>query len=59
MDVKIGYPARWRDYSPLDIRPDDLVGAVLRGQQFEFDRQHRRVGAAVDRAEWQMTVSTS
>lgn len=58
MDVKIGYPARWRDYSALDIRPDDLAGNVLRAQRFEFDRQHRRVGAAVDRSEWQMNVST-
>lgn len=58
MDVKIGYPAHWRDYSALTIRPDDLAGNVLRAQRFEFDRQHRRVGAAVDRAEWQMNVST-
>jgi putative endopeptidase len=58
MTVKIGYPARWRSYAALDIRADDLAGNVLRGQMFDYDRQHRRVGAPVDRAEWQMTVST-
>lgn len=58
MTVKIGHPSRWRDYSALSISADDLIGNVLRAQAFEFDRQHRRVGAAVDRAEWQMTVPT-
>src|SRR5690606_19549640 len=24
--VKIGYPNKWRDYSDLEIRPDDLFG---------------------------------
>ena len=24
--VKIGYPEKWRDYSALEIRPDDLFG---------------------------------
>jgi putative endopeptidase len=27
---KIGYPDRWRDYGPVDIRRDDLVGSVQR-----------------------------
>ncbi|MCI4592051.1 M13 family metallopeptidase [Sphingobium sp. BYY-5] len=58
MNVKIGYPKGWRDYSALTIRPDDLIGNILRAQQFDYDRQHRRVGALVDREEWQMTVST-
>lgn len=57
MDVKIGYPSQWRDYGALDIRATDLAGNVLRARQFEFDRQHRRVGQAVDRNEWQMAVA--
>ena len=24
--VKIGYPEKWRDYSALEIRPDDVAG---------------------------------
>src|SRR5690606_38238001 len=27
---KIGYPDKWRDYSKLEIRPDDLLGNVHR-----------------------------
>ena len=26
LDVKIGYPDKWRDYSALAVRPDDLFG---------------------------------
>lgn len=34
---KIGYPDKWRDYSALVLRPDDLLGNVLRAESFEFD----------------------
>ena len=27
---KIGYPNKWRDYSKLDIKNDDLAGNVMR-----------------------------
>ena len=30
---KIGYPDKWRDYSKLEIRRDDLVGNVRRGER--------------------------
>ena len=28
LNVKIGYPTKWRDYSALSISPDDLFGDV-------------------------------
>ena len=31
--VKIGYPDRWRDYTALEIKPDDLIGNVVRDRQ--------------------------
>src|SRR5262249_25081006 len=31
LNVKIAYPAKWRDYSTLEIRPDDLVGDLQAG----------------------------
>ena len=36
---KIGYPDRWRDYSGLEVRRDDLLGNVQRGDAFEAHRQ--------------------
>jgi len=55
---KIGYPDRWKDYSALDVRPDDLLGNVLRAAAWEFDFDLRRIGGPVDRDEWLMTPQT-
>jgi putative endopeptidase len=56
--VKVGYPKQWRDYSTLKISADDLVGNVMRAQQFEYQRQLNKLGNPIDRDEWQMTPQT-
>ena len=58
INVKVGYPKRWRDYSKLVISPDDLLGNVWRAVQFETDRKLSQLGGPVDRDEWQMTTPT-
>ncbi len=55
---KVGYPDRWRDYSALEVRPDDLLGNVRRAIAFEVDRQLAKLGGPVDRDEWFMTPQT-
>ncbi|MUL67432.1 peptidase M13 [Mycobacterium sp. CBMA 234] len=55
---KIGYPARWRDYSTLVIDAADLYGNYLRGQAVEHDRELAKLGGPVDRDEWFMTPQT-
>lgn len=55
---KVGYPDTWRDYSALEIRPDDLVGNLHRATSFETDRDLGRVGQPVDRDEWFMSPQT-
>jgi putative endopeptidase len=55
---KIGYPDKWRDYSALDVRPDDLLGNVLRTAAFDFDYELARVGGPVDHDEWLLTPQT-
>ncbi|HSF98479.1 MAG TPA: M13-type metalloendopeptidase [Ornithinibacter sp.] len=55
---KVGYPQRWRDYSALEVRSDDLLGNVRRAVAFEVDRQHAKLGGPVDRDEWFMTPQT-
>ena len=49
---KIGYPDKWRDYSKLEIRRDDLVGNVRRATAFELARNLAKLGKPVDRDEW-------
>ncbi len=58
IDVKIGYPDHWRDYSALEIRPDDLLGDVFRARAFEGRRKRVLLFAPVDRHEWRMTTPT-
>nr|WP_240615968.1 M13-type metalloendopeptidase [Nakamurella deserti] len=55
---KIGYPARWRDYSALEVRADDLAGNARRSASFELDREFAKIGSPVDRDEWFMTPQT-
>jgi putative endopeptidase len=55
---KIGYPNKWRDYSALEIRRDDLVGNVRRANEFEHNREVAKIGAPLDRDEWFMTPQT-
>lgn len=56
--VKIGYPARWRDYGALTVRRDDPVGNVERCAAFGYRRDIAKLGRPVDRDEWQMTPQT-
>ena len=53
--AKIGYPDRWRDYSGLVIKADDLFGNAVRANQFAFDYQVGKLGKPIYRWEWGMT----
>ena len=55
---KIGYPEKWRDYSKLEVKPDDALGNTLRANGFENDRQLNKIGKPVDHSEWGMTPPT-
>ena len=55
---KIGFPAKWRDYSTLDIDPGDLTGNLRATAEFEFRRELGKIGAPLDRDEWFMTPQT-
>ena len=52
---KIGYPDKWRDYTGLTVKRDDLFGNALRSNQFEFDYQMGKLGKPIYRWEWGMT----
>ena len=56
--VGIGYPDRWRDYSSLEIRPDDAFGNAWRAQEFEYRHQLAKLGQPVDRGEWWLGAHT-
>ena len=54
----IGYPDKWRDFSGLVIKRDDLIGDAERSNVFEWDYDLNRIDQPVDRNEWGMTPST-
>ena len=55
---KIGYPNKWKDYSKLVVKADDLVGNVKRSTKVEYDRMLAKLGKPVDRDEWHMLPQT-
>ena len=55
---KIGYPNKWRDYSQLVVRADDLFGNVRRSNIVEHFRNVNKLGKPIDREEWGMTPQT-
>jgi len=55
---KIGYPVKWRDYSALEIVPDDLIANERAVAEFEFRRELGKLGRPIDRDEWFMTPQT-
>jgi endothelin-converting enzyme/putative endopeptidase len=52
---KIGYPDKYRDYSSITIKRDDLIGNIERSDEFEVKRQIAKIDKPLDRTEWGMT----
>jgi putative endopeptidase len=55
---KIGYPDKWRDYSSVEIKPDDFFRNVQHAAAFESKRDLNKIGKPLDRGEWRMTPPT-
>ncbi|MCE9687553.1 M13 family metallopeptidase [Shewanella sp. AS16] len=55
---KIGYPDKWKDYSALEIKPNELVGNYMRYARFEYADMLGKLGQPIDKSEWGMTPQT-
>ncbi|HDO06820.1 MAG TPA: M13 family peptidase [Bacteroidetes bacterium] len=53
--VKIGYPDKWKDYSRLNIVPDNYFKNITNASEFAFNFNLNKVGKPVDKSEWGMT----
>ena len=58
-DPRTGHPVRYIDYSTIDVKRDDLLGNVIRAQDFENKRQLSLFPKPVDRAQWGMYPQTN
>jgi len=47
IDIQVGYPQGWVDFSGLEIRPDDHFGNVQRANRFAFQREMAQVDKPV------------
>ncbi len=58
MNVKIGYPDKWIDYSSLEISAQPYVLNAMAGSLFNTRRNLEKIGQPVDRDEWFMSPQT-
>lgn len=58
MDVMVGYPEKFRDYSQLPMSEDDLFANMLAATRFNADYQLSDLGKPVDRSKWVMNPQT-
>ncbi|MBN8432458.1 M13 family metallopeptidase [Microbulbifer salipaludis] len=56
--TKIGYPDKWRDYSALEVKADDLVGNAIAATLFETMHERDKLGKPLDRGAWGMSPQT-
>ncbi len=57
LDVQVGYPDEWLNYSELEVKNDSYVMNVLRASNFQFHHGPDgldRIGKPVDRKLWEM-----
>lgn len=58
MELRVGYPDKWRDYSALQIDRGPYVINVMHAITFEQQRELAKIGKPVDRSDWDMTPQT-
>lgn len=62
MNIKIGYPDKWKDYSALTIKSPDEGGTYFENSLFiyewNFKRNIEKINKPVDKTEWGMSPQT-
>lgn len=58
VDRKVGYPAKWRDYSTYAVDRTSFLGNCKRGNIWLSDFYIQKLYKPVDRTEWFMTPQT-
>lgn len=58
INVKVGYPDKWKDYSNLNISRDSYFQNILNSRRFSFEKDMKELGKPVDRAKWGMSPQT-
>lgn len=57
--TKIGYPDKWKDYTPLSIdRSKSYIENLIAAQKFAFNDNINKIGKPIDKTVWGMTPPT-
>lgn len=52
LEIQIGHPSVWRNYSGLEIRENDLYGNVVRSRAFNWQRRVLGLNQTWDKSAW-------
>ncbi len=58
-DPRTGHPAKYVDYSSMEVKRGDLLGNALRAQDFDWKLRLSRFPKPVDRTLWEMLPQTN
>ena len=58
LNIKIGYPDRWKDYAGVKISRAAYVEDVLSAERYEVHDDLGQIGKPIDRGRWGMTPPT-
>ena len=58
IQIKVGYPDKWRDYSTYNVVRNNYVTNIVRGGAFNTAFEMSQIGKPVDRTLWGMTPPT-
>jgi predicted metalloendopeptidase len=56
MEVAVGYPDEWKDYSSLELSPDTAYANKQAAEQLYYRQQLAKIGKPLDRREWWMNA---
>lgn len=56
IEVGVGYPDVWKDYSGYPLNPDTAYANVIAGEKVHYSQQIAKIGKPLDRREWWMNA---
>ncbi|MDE2410524.1 MAG: M13 family metallopeptidase [Sphingomonadales bacterium] len=56
IEVAVGYPDKWKDYSTLKVSADNAYANVQAGSKLGYAQQLSKIGKPLDKREWWMNA---
>ncbi|MEP7222092.1 MAG: M13 family metallopeptidase [Novosphingobium sp.] len=56
IEVGVGYPDTWADYSAFTVSPDNAYANVVNGEKVRYSQQLAKIGKPLDKREWWMNA---